>query len=278
MRKVTTQRGYEPHPQHPNPGADTVQILIGSPTLGIIRMEWHNAMTGMVSPPNWSVVRSTPTGYTVADAQNLLVDAVLRGKFRALLLIEDDTCPPPETLIVFDRWLWKMERRKAPPVISGLYHIKGSAEVAPKGSNRKKFGLLGPEPLIYRGSGTRAYRDWTPGDVVACSGVPTGALLIHRDILEAWAREPDVEAVTLPGYPTPVKRIFQSPSYVWTDPATGASHISAGTSDLWWSAQTIARGIFAKAGWPTHGKREYPFLVDTSLRFGHVDRATGRIY
>jgi hypothetical protein len=263
------------NPVHPKPGKDNVQVLLGTPTLGTVHINWYNAMVGMVTPPNWSVVRSTPTQYTTADAQNILVDNALRGGFRALILIEDDTCPPPETILVFDRWFWKMERKKAPPVVSGLYHIKGSAEIR-KG---KKGGieLLGPEPLAYRGGGTRAYRDWKPGDVIWVSGVPTGALLLHRSILEAWANEPDVEVYSLPGYPFPLKKIFQNPSKVWREP-DGATHVSAGTSDLWWSEQTIKRGILAKAGYPHLQKKEYPYIIDTSLRFGHVDRVTGVVY
>jgi hypothetical protein len=233
-------------------------------------------MQGMVCPPNWAVVRSTPQGYTVADGQNLLVDTVLRGRFKALLLVEDDTCPPPHALIQFDRWFWKMERRKAPPVVSGLYHIKGSAEVR----DGKKGGieLLGPEPLAYRGSGNRAYRDWKPGDVIWVSGVPTGALLLHRSVLEAWASEPDVETYTLLGYPFPLKRIFQNPSHCWVDPVDGGIHAASGTSDLWWSEQTIKRHILKKAGWARYDRKPYPYVIDTGLLFKHVDRSTGALY
>ncbi len=262
-------------PVNPAPDSNTVQVLIGTITLGLIRIEFYNAMQGMVVPPNWAVVRSTPTGYNVPDGQNILVDTVLRGNFKALLLIEDDTCPPPGALIQFDRWFWKMERRKAPPVVSGLYHIKGSAEVR-KG---KKGGieLLGPEPLAYRGSGQRAYRDWEPGDVIWVSGIPTGALLLHRSILEAWAREPDIETYSVAGYPWPVKKIFQQPSQVWVDD-DGGVHVASGTTDLWWSDQTIKRDILTKAGWPKYAKKEFPYIVDTSMRFGHVDRSNGMVY
>lgn len=264
------------NPVNPKPGENQVQILIGTPTLGTVRIEWFNAMHGMVCPPNWATVRSTPTGFTVPDAQNMLVDTTLRGNFRALLLIEDDTCPPPQTLIEMDRWFWKMERRKAPPVVSGLYHIKGSAEV--RRGKRGGIQLLGPEPLAYRGSGQRAYRDWNPGDTIWVCGVPTGALLVHRSLLEAWAQEPDIEMYAIPGYPHPVRRIFQQPSKVWVDPETKGVHVSSGTTDLWWSAQTIERGLLAKAGWPQYQRREFPYIIDTSLRFGHIDRATGIVY
>jgi hypothetical protein len=263
------------NPINDKPSESTVQVLIGTPTLGTIRIEWYNAMQSMVSPPNWAVVRSTPCGYTVPDAQNILVDTILRGSFRALLLIEDDTCPPPQTLIEFDRWFWKMERRKAPPVVSGLYHIKGSAEI--RQGDTGGIEQLGPEPLAYRGSGTRAYRDWKPGDVIWVSGVPTGALLLHRSILEAWATEPDVEMYSIAGYPWPLKKIFQQPSQVWVDP-DGGVHIAAGTSDLWWSDQTIKRDLLTKAGWPEYAAKEFPYVIDTSLLFKHVDRATGIMY
>lgn len=261
-------------PINPKREEGRVDVLIGTPTLGTVRIEWHNAMGGMVCPPNWATVKSTPQGYTVPDGQNILVDTMLRGKFRALLLIEDDTMPPPDAMIAFDRWFWKMERRKAPPVVSGLYHIKGSAEV--RQGKRGGITLLGPEPLAYRGSGTRAYRDWKPGDVIWVSGVPTGALLLHRSILEAWAREPDVETYSLPGYPHPLKKIFQNPSRVWIE--DGGTHVASGTSDLWWSAETITRGLLAKAGWPALQKKAFPYIIDTSLRFGHIDRVTGVVY
>lgn len=262
------------NPKHPKPQENRVDILIGTPTLGTVRIEWYNAMAGMVAPPNWATVRSTPLGYSVPDAQNILVDTVLRGQFRALLLIEDDTVPPPHTLIEMDRWFWKMERKKAPPVVSGLYHIKGSAEV--RQGEKSGIEVLGPEPLIYRGSGSRAFRDWKPGDIVPCSGVPTGALLVHRSILEAWAREPDVEVYGLAGYPHPLRKIFQQPSRVWIE--DGGVHVASGTSDLWWSQQTIDRGILAKSGWAKYQKKAYPYLVDTTLGFKHIDRVTGVQY
>jgi hypothetical protein len=280
------KHGHIPlHPAHPKPGSDRVDILLGTPTLGTITMSWHNSMVGCVSPPNWALVRACPSGFMVADAQNILVDTLLRGAFRALLLIEDDTIPPPHTFIEMDRWLWKMERKKAPPVVSGLYHIKGSAES--RRGNKGGIEQLGLEPLAYRGSGSRAFRDWTPGDVIWVSGVPTGALLIHRHLLEAWAREPDIETYTLPGYPLPLKKIFQQPSKVWYDPE-GGSHVSAGTSDLWWSHENLTRNLLIKAGWGPYYERaavrkqtesgKWPYIIDTSLRFGHVDRVTQVIY
>lgn len=260
---------------NPHPDENTLPILIGTPTLGMVRIEWANAMQGMVSPPNWAVGRATPCGFKVGDAQNMLVNQMLRGNHGGLLLIEDDNIPPPDALLTFDKWYWKMNRKLAPPVVSGLYHIKGSAEVRKGKTGGIK--LLGPEPLAYRDSGTRAYRDWKPGDVIWVSGVPTGALLVHRKVFEAWMREPDIETYKIDGYPFPVRRIFQNPADAWIDDE-GGRHVSGGTTDLWWSSQTIARGILAKAGWKKFAARRYPYVIDTALRFGHIDRMSGMVY
>ena len=52
-------------------------------------------MIGMVCPPNWAVVRSTPTGYTVPDAlvamggavTNITAVAHRRGSEPALIMV-----------------------------------------------------------------------------------------------------------------------------------------------------------------------------------------------
>jgi len=112
--------------------------------------------------------------------------------------------------------------------------------------------------------------------VIWVSGVPTGALLLHRSIIEAWAQEPDVETYSLAGYPFPLKKIFQQPSRVWIE--NGGVHVSSGTTDLWWSDQTIQRGLLAKAGWSKYQNKEFPYIIDTALVFKHVDRSTGVQY
>ena len=60
------------------------RLLIGTPSTGVIRMEWSMARTGLVVPVNWSHVQMVefidsyaPIGYSVADAQNLIIKEVV---------------------------------------------------------------------------------------------------------------------------------------------------------------------------------------------------------
>jgi hypothetical protein len=41
----------------------------------------------------------SPIGYTVADAQNVIIDLAVKNDFEWLLLIEDDTMPPPDAFL-----------------------------------------------------------------------------------------------------------------------------------------------------------------------------------
>ena len=51
-------------------------------------------------------------------------------------------------------------------------------------------------------------------------------------------------------------------------------------SDKQWLAEEEKsfRQIFEKAGWPEFQKKEFPFLVDTTIFVKHIDRESGTIY
>lgn len=138
-------------------------LLIGTPTRGPIQMGWSLAMRSLAIPANWSAgyfssfIPDTcvPFRYTVAHAQNIIVKHFLeaRENYEFLLLLEDDTIPPPDLFILLDEYL-----RNGPPIVSGLYF-------------QKSFPI---EPLIYRGRGNGAFRDFKLGQKVWADGVPTG--------------------------------------------------------------------------------------------------------
>lgn len=229
------------------------RILIGTATRGTVRIEWHSARMGVITPTNWSNVSMTqamssfiPVRFSVADAQNLIVRECIERDFEWLLLLEDDTIPPPDLFIKLNRYM----KDEPTPVVSGLYYTKSEPS----------------EPLIYRGRGTGAFTNFKMGDKVWADGVPTGCLLIHSAILrEMWKESPDYQ---INGQLT--RRVFETPVRQWINPETGDVNTITGTSDLDWCTRVMEGGYFKKAGWDAYQKKKYPFLCDTSIRCSHI--------
>lgn len=229
------------------------RLLVGTPTRGNVRMEWVMARYGQIIPCNWSLTQMlqylttvAPLGYLVADAQNVMVKAAVEGNFEWLLLIEDDTCPPPDAFLRLNEYM----RNGDVPVVSGLYYTKSNP----------------PEPMVYRGRGTSFFNEWKMGDKVWCDGVPTGFLLIHGDVLRLmWNESPEYMVNT-----TLTRRVFEHPEYLWADPETGVFTARTGTSDLNWCDRVMRDDVLRRAGWPKIGKKKYPFLIDTNLFCRHV--------
>ena len=101
------------------------RLLVATPTLGLVRYEWVLARYNQIIPTNWSKTDMVqylngyiPIRYTVADAQNLAVKACIEGGFEWLLLVEDDTMPPPDGFLRFTEYMDKGDI----PVVSGLLH------------------------------------------------------------------------------------------------------------------------------------------------------------
>lgn len=235
------------------------RLLVGTPTTGLVRMEWVAARYGQIIPCNWSLVAVNqfmngyvPIRYQVADAQNLIVRQAVEGDFEWLLLVEHDTIPPPDAFVRFNQWMQKEEA----PVVSGLYFTKS----------------VPSEPLVYRGRGTSFYGDWRMGDLVWCDGVPTGMLLIHCAILrEMWE---DSEEYLCGNQLT--RRVFETPRGMWWDPEQHEYYSLAGTSDLAWCTRVMQGSYLRRAGWQ-YDKEPYPFLVDTNILCQHIDM-DGRQY
>lgn len=238
------------------------RILVGTPTLGIIRVEWASARYSQVIPCNWSAAgvhvgysHTYPLGHLVADAQNILVDIAVKQNFEWLLFVEDDVIIPPDTFVIMNEYM----RDSTIPVISGLYFLKG----------------VPPEPLVYRGRGNSAFFDWKMGEKIWVDGVPTGCLLISGKILKLMWEE-SIEYTT--GNNQQVRRVFETPAKVWSDPETGAYQAAQGTSDLYWCDRVMKEKVLQRSGFDKIGNQEYPFLVDTNIFCKHIDLSTGTQY
>jgi hypothetical protein len=189
--------------------------------------------------------------YSVADAQNLIVNEAVTKGYEWLLLIEDDTIPPPDGFIRFNEYM----RSGKYPVISGLYFTRSEPA----------------EPMVYRGRGNSYYTDWKLGDIVMCDGVPTGMLLLSVKLLKAvWNDSPEY----ICGGNT-IRRVFETPVKSWFNEEKGSQEALVGTSDLDFCKRVIAGSYLVKAGWPKLANEKYPFAIDSNISCMHIDRVSG---
>jgi len=231
------------------------RILIGTPTLGNIRMEWSLARYGQIIPTNWSQITMmqylatyAPIQYQVADAQNLIVKEFIEKDFEWLFLHEDDVILPVDCFLRLNAHI----RSEKNPIISGLYFTKS----------------IPAEPMIYRGRGNSYFTKWKYGDYVYADGVPTGCLLVHQSVLkEMWKDAPEY---TYQG--VKMKKVFETPRDMYFDPLTGQWNSTTGTSDLDWCTRIIEGNYLEKAGWTKHAKMKYPFLLDTNIYCKQIDQ------
>lgn len=237
------------------------RLLISTPTMGSERIEWVQARYGQTIPCNFSMVQVhqymnsyAPIGFQIADAENLTAKLVVEGNYEWLLSWESDNLPPLDALIKINQYMIKNDT----PIVSGLYFTKS----------------VPPEPILYRGMGQSYHADWKLGEKAWCIGVPFGFNLISGSIIKAlWNESPEY---IVNG--TVTRRVFDNPSESYFNEETGGWMSSAGTTDLAWCKRIMENGIFEKAGWPEYQKKEFPFLVDTSIFVKHIDRQTGQQY
>lgn len=237
------------------------RLIISIPMTGLIRAEWHCARIGQIIPCNWShsdhntwMNQYTPLGYAVAEARNLAVDQLVRGKFEWLLFIDSDVIMPPDCFVKMNQYMIQGDY----PLLSGLYYAKCHP----------------PEPLIYRGRGNGFYAKWKLGDKVMVDGLPMGCTLIHGDLLRAmWEDAPEYTVSNQ----RKIRRVFDTPFGVFQDPQKKSWNSYGGTEDLAFCNRVLAGKYLAKAGWPKLAKERYPFLVDTSIFCKHIT-PDGQIY
>lgn len=245
------------------------KILIGTPTLGLVRFEWAAARWGQIIPCNWSVGQlpvAVPAktfveacgvvNCLVADAQNVICQEVVDKDYEWLFLHEDDVVIPSNTYL----WLNDFMRNNNYPMVSGLYYTKSQPS----------------EPVLYRGRGNGYYGSWKKGQKVFVDGVPTGCLLVSGELIKKVWEDSESYNITLPGCVKQVRRVFESPRKVWNDPESGYCHSEIGTSDLQFCDRVI-KGKYLK-DWPLVAKRKYPFIVDTELVCKHIDLSSGIMY
>jgi len=210
---------------------------------------WNQA-----SPVNWSKTeylmwlnQLSPLGFLVSEARNVAIAEFLKHGFEWLIFIDHDVILPPTFLITVNERIIK----ESIPIWSGLYFTKS----------------VPSEPLVFRELGNGYFSDWKMGDKVWVSGIPLGAAVIHRSIMQAcWDEAEEYEMNGMK-----FRRVFETPIKMWEDPQTKTWQTSIGTEDLPWCDRLKQNGIYRKAGWPEYQKKTYPILVDTAVYCTHIN-------
>jgi len=241
------------------------RLMVGTPTLGLIRYEWAEHRYNQIIPMNWELQGFTctynkwlhlgPIGYSIDDAYNLITDVAVKREVAWLLIIEDDVIVPHNLFVKVSEYMDKGDI----PIVSGLYYLKASPT----------------QPLIFRGRGNGAFTYFKPGDKVWADGIPMGCLLVHMSILKHMY---EVAPYYKTQDGTKLKKVFETPRKQFYDPATLGTCNLMGTQDLFWCDTIINENILEKTGWKKVAKRKYPFLVDTGIFCRHIDINTGKQY
>jgi len=199
-----------------------------------------------------------PTGYLVANAQNIAVQTVVSQDFEWLFLHEDDVVLPPDAFMKINSYI----RKADVPVVSGLYFLKANPT----------------EPILYRGRGNSYFDGFKIGRKVWVDGVPTGCLLIHCSLLKLMYEESEEYTVPQGVSTLTIRKVFETPAKTWYDPESTQYMSQMGTSDLNWCDRVMKDNVLKRAGWPKIARKKYPFLCDTKILCKHIDLSTGKTY
>lgn len=231
------------------------RVLVSTPTMGLVRFQWSHARYNTIIPINWEASGFDPMGFSIDDAYNLIIHKFFELKMEWLITIEDDVIIPPNFFVKMSEYI----NDGKVPIVSGLYYLKASPTL----------------PLVFRGRGNSAYKDFKLGDKVWCDGIPMGCLLIHSSILKyLYDNAPEIKLFD----GTIVKKVIETPRRIFFDPQNSSFSMLAGTQDLHLCDRIIDQQILLKTGWKQIARRKYPFLCDTSIFCRHIDRNTGTIY
>ena len=182
MKKYNKKDFKHPPREYKNDGPWTNRILVGTPTTGLVRMEWVNARYGQIIPCNWSHVETlqwmspfAPSQYLLPDAENLIAKAVVEGDYEWLLSLEEDNVLPRDAFIRINEYMKKGDV----PIVSGLYFTKSYP----------------PDPIVYRGRGNGSFRDFKIGDKVWVDGIPFGCFPKGRNVKtkNGWKNIEDIK-------------------------------------------------------------------------------------
>jgi len=149
-----------------------------------VPVDWHLAVRSLKIPTNSRVTEICRRAHrgadgkwvgSLEDSQTSLVEEALRLDAKYILFIEDDTAPPPDTIMALGQVLDNADEDVM--ACGGIYTTRTSP----------------PEPLVFMAPGEGCYWNWRLGDVFPCWAMGFGCTMIRMEIFKLmprpWFRE-----------------------------------------------------------------------------------------
>lgn len=145
--------------------------------------DWHLAVRNLQLPSNITVKEIYRRSYVkdgkytipLENAQTEMVEQALAMGAQYILFIEDDTIPPPGTVLELSRVLETSD--EAVMTCGGVYTTRSNP----------------PEPIVYMGPGQGAHWNWRLGDIFECWATGMGCTMIKMEIFKKmpkpWFKE-----------------------------------------------------------------------------------------
>ncbi len=138
-------------------------------------VDWHLAVWSLLAPTNSSSIEIFRRSVPLAEAQTQMAEQALEIGGEYILFIEDDTEPPPNTLVDLTRVLETTDSMAC----GGIYTTRTEA----------------PEPLVYMGPSQGSFWNWKPGDVFQCWSLGFGCMMLKTEVFrlmpKPWFRTID---------------------------------------------------------------------------------------
>lgn len=125
--------------------------------------DWHLAMKHLMFPTNATHIDMWRKGMMLDDAMNSMTEDAISKGCEFIWYVDDDTQPPPDTII---KLLSALEQNQDAMACGGIYTTKRNP----------------PEPLVYKERGAGAYWNWKMGDVFPCWAVGNGCLMVRAEV------------------------------------------------------------------------------------------------
>lgn len=145
--------------------------------------DWHLAVRSLLLPTNINVREICRRSYVkdgqytipLEKAQTEMVEEALGMGAKYILFIEDDTIPPPATIIELGRILDTSD--DSVMTCGGIYTTRQSP----------------PEPIVYMGPLQGAFWNWRLGDIFECWATGMGCTMIKLEVFKKmekpWFKE-----------------------------------------------------------------------------------------